>query len=147
GCGPRRHRRGRPPSPGCGWQHLVPVTSCENVRVAQTGPTNRHRASLGGQGRVRLQARMVAEAPLHLHTKRRSVPAVDGNDLLEWAPGSGSEGMTRAEAANGKQTALRVTFRDLQELSDSILAMEVQRGDAGAVAACVQRQLEVPYRR
>ena len=66
---------------------------------------------------------MVAEAPLHLHTKRRSVPAVDGNDLLEWAPRSGSEGMTRAEAANGKQTALRVTFRDLQEFSDSILAM------------------------
>ena len=33
--------------------------------------------------------------------------------------------MTRAEAANGKQTALRVAFRDLQELSDGVLAMQM----------------------
>jgi hypothetical protein len=70
GCRRHKSRRGRSPSRGPVLRHPVPAASRENVRLCELAPTDRHRASLGAQGPVRLQPRMVAEAPRHLHGAR-----------------------------------------------------------------------------
>jgi hypothetical protein len=55
--------------------------------------------------------------------------------------------MAGAQPGDRQQAALRVAFRDLQQLCDGVLLVQMQRRDAGAVATGMQRQLKVPYGR